>query len=67
MDWEGRRKSDNVEDQRGTEFSGSSGGGGTMLNLLPAAVKLLGFKGTVITTWTAATPLPDDDLLLMTE
>lgn len=48
MDWEGRRKSDNVEDQRGTEFSGGSGGGGGMLNLLPAAVKLLGFKGTVI-------------------
>ena len=48
MNWEGRRKSDNVEDQRGTEFSGSSGGGGGMLNLLPMAVKLLGFKGTVI-------------------
>jgi predicted metalloprotease len=48
MDWEGRRKSDNVEDQRGREFSGGSGGSGGMLNLLPAAVKLLGFKGTVI-------------------
>ncbi|CAK8721699.1 Neutral zinc metallopeptidase [Candidatus Electronema halotolerans] len=48
MDWEGRRKSDNVEDQRGTEFSGGSGGSGNMLNLLPAAMKLLGFKGTVV-------------------
>jgi hypothetical protein len=47
MDWEGKRKSDNVEDQRGTKFSGGSGGGG-MLNLLPMAVKILGFKGTVI-------------------
>jgi uncharacterized protein len=50
MDWEGRRKSDNVEDERGTEFSGGagSGGGGGMLNLLPMAVKFLGFKGTVV-------------------
>ncbi len=48
MNWEGRRKSDNVEDQRGTEFSGSSGSGGGMLNLLPMAMKFLGFKGTVV-------------------
>lgn len=48
MDWQGRRKSDNVEDQRDQEVSGGSGGGGGMLNLLPMAVKFLGFKGTVI-------------------
>jgi hypothetical protein len=50
MDWEGRRKSDNIEDQRDDEVSGSggSGSGGGMLNLLPMAVKFLGFKGTVI-------------------
>ena len=49
MDWEGRRKSDNVEDQRNTEYSGSgNSGGGGMLNLLPMAVKFLGVKGTAV-------------------
>lgn len=50
MDWEGKRKSDNVEDQRSTEFSGSgnNSGGGGMLNLLPTAIKFLGFKGTAV-------------------
>ncbi|WP_417909874.1 neutral zinc metallopeptidase [Candidatus Electronema sp. PJ] len=48
MNWQGRRKSDNVEDQRNTEFSGGSGSSGNMLRLLPMAVKFLGFKGTAI-------------------
>jgi predicted metalloprotease len=47
MDWQGRRKSDNVEDQRDNEVSGGAGGG-NMLRLLPMAVKFLGFKGTAI-------------------
>lgn len=48
MDWEGRRKSDNVEDQRGAESPSGSGGGGNMFGLLSTAVNLLGFKGTVV-------------------
>lgn len=50
MDWEGKRKSDNIEDQRNQEVSDSddSGGRGGMLNLLPMAMNFLGFKGTVI-------------------
>ena len=48
MDWEGRRKSDNVEDQREAESPSGSGGSGNMFGLLSTAVNLLGFKGTVI-------------------
>jgi len=47
MDWQGKRKSDNIEDRRGLNASGGGPGGGDMLRLLPMAVKLLGFKGTV--------------------
>lgn len=51
MDWQGKRKSDNIEDRRGMNAAGSGGGpggGGDMLRLLPMAVKLLGFKGTAV-------------------
>ncbi|WP_417913047.1 neutral zinc metallopeptidase [Candidatus Electronema sp. TJ] len=48
MDWQGRRKSDNIEDRRGMNVSGGGQGGGDMLRLLPMAVKLLGFKGTAV-------------------
>lgn len=50
MRWQGRRKSDNVEDRRDMHVSGGGGFGnnGNMLRLLPMAVKFLGFKGTVI-------------------
>lgn len=50
MDWQGKRKSDNIEDRRGMNAagSGSGPGGGNMLRLLPMAVKLLGFKGTAV-------------------
>lgn len=48
MDWQGRRKSDNIEDRRGMNVSGGGPDGGNMLRLLPMAVKLLGFKGTAV-------------------
>ena len=50
MRWQGRRKSDNIEDRRDMRVSGAGGFGnnGGMLRLLPMAVKFLGFKGTVI-------------------
>lgn len=50
MRWQGRRKSDNIEDRRDMNVSGAGGFGdnGGMLRLLPMAVKFLGFKGTVI-------------------
>ncbi len=49
MRWQGRPKSDNVEDRRNTPASGGGQGGGVgLLRLLPMAVKLLGVKGTVI-------------------
>ncbi|MCI5167019.1 MAG: hypothetical protein D3903_13230 [Candidatus Electrothrix sp. GM3_4] len=50
MRWQGKRKSDNIEDRRDTPVSGAGGFGdsGGMLRLLPVAVKLLGFKGTAV-------------------
>ncbi|MCW5206414.1 neutral zinc metallopeptidase [Desulfobulbus sp. F5] len=50
MNWQGRRKSDNLEDRRsmGVSGSGDSGNGGDMLRFLPVAMKFLGFKGTAI-------------------
>lgn len=50
MRWRGNRKSSNVEDRRGVRASGSGslGGGGGMLRLLPIVFKFLGFKGTLI-------------------
>jgi len=49
MRWQGRPKSDNVEDRRNTSASGGGQGGGDgLLRLLPMAVKMLGVKGTVV-------------------
>ncbi|WPD24756.1 MAG: neutral zinc metallopeptidase [Candidatus Electrothrix scaldis] len=50
MRWQGRRKSDNIEDRRDRRVSGAGGFGnnGNMLHLLPMAVKFLGVKGTLI-------------------
>ncbi len=48
MRWQGRAKSDNVEDRRNMSASGGGQGGGNLLRLLPMAVKLLGVKGTVV-------------------
>jgi predicted metalloprotease len=50
MRWQGREKSDNIEDRRNMRVSGDGGSGnnGGMLHLLPMAVKFLGFKGTVV-------------------
>ena len=48
MRWRGNRKSDNVEDRRGERDSEYQGSDGSMLRLLPAVFKFLGFKGTVI-------------------
>lgn len=48
MRWQGRAKSDNVEDRRNTPVSGGGQGGDGLLRLLPMAVKLLGVKGTVV-------------------
>ncbi|WP_339133080.1 MAG: neutral zinc metallopeptidase [Candidatus Electrothrix sp. GW3-4] len=50
MRWQGRRKSENIEDRRNMRVSGAGGFGNnsSMLRLLPMAVKFLGFKGTVI-------------------
>ena len=49
MRWRGNRKSQNIEDRRGTRVSGGSGGsGGGLLRLLPVIYRFLGFKGTAI-------------------
>ncbi len=48
MRWQGRAKSDNVEDRRNMSASGGGQGGEGLLRLLPMAVKLLGVKGTVV-------------------
>lgn len=50
MRWQGREKSDNIEDRRNMRVSGDGGSGnnGGMLHLLPMAVKFLGFKGTAV-------------------
>jgi predicted metalloprotease len=48
MRWQGRRKSDNLEDRRAVSASGSRGSRGGMLNLLPMVYKLLGVKGTLL-------------------
>jgi len=52
MRWRGRRQSSHVEDRRFQKSSGLGGmgrlGGGGMLRLLPAVVRLLGPKGTLI-------------------
>jgi predicted metalloprotease len=48
MRWQGNRRSDNVEDRRGTRGSGIGGQGGGLLRLLPLAFKYLGFKGTAV-------------------
>ncbi|MEW8046440.1 MAG: neutral zinc metallopeptidase, partial [Candidatus Thiodiazotropha sp.] len=51
MRWRGQRKSDNIEDRRGMRAPspmGGFGGGGGLLNLLPAVFKLLGFKGGMV-------------------
>ncbi len=52
MRWRGRRQSSHVEDRRFQRSSGLGGmgrlGGGGMLRLLPAVVRLLGPKGTLI-------------------
>ncbi len=49
MRWQGRPKSDNVEDRRNMSASGGGQGGGDgLLRLLPMAVKMLGVKGTVV-------------------
>ncbi|MCI5160615.1 MAG: hypothetical protein D3917_01035 [Candidatus Electrothrix sp. AX5] len=50
MRWQGRQKSDNIEDRRNQRVSGSGGFGNSnsMLRLLPVAVKFLGFKGTAV-------------------
>lgn len=47
MRWRGNRESSNIEDRRGVRGAGS-GGGGSMLRLLPVAFKFLGPKGTLI-------------------
>ena len=48
MRWQGRRKSENVEDRRGISASGFRRSSGGMLNLLPVVFRFLGFKGTLI-------------------
>ncbi|WLE97489.1 MAG: neutral zinc metallopeptidase [Candidatus Electrothrix communis] len=50
MRWQGKRKSDNIEDRRNQRISGAGGFGNSngILRLLPVAVKFLGFKGTVV-------------------
>lgn len=50
MRWQGKRKSDNIEDRRNERVSGAGGFGNSngILRLLPMAVKFLGFKGTAV-------------------
>jgi uncharacterized protein len=52
MRWQGRRKSENIEDRRSmrapSSIGGLGGGGGGLLNLLPMVIKLFGFKGAVV-------------------
>ena len=50
MRWQGRRRSSNVEDRRGTSppSFGGGGRGGGVLNLLPMVFKLFGVKGVVL-------------------
>lgn len=48
MKWRGNRRSSNIEDRRGEQFSGPAGSSGLgLLRLLPAVFRLLGFKGTL--------------------
>ncbi len=50
MRWKGRRQSSNVEDRRGSSASpfGGGGRGGSLLHLLPLALRVLGVKGTLL-------------------
>jgi predicted metalloprotease len=48
MRWQGKRKSNNVEDRRSSQLSGGGRSGGGLLSLVPMVFKLLGFKGTVV-------------------
>ena len=53
MRWKGRRQSSNIEDRRGSSPAslggvGYGGGGGGLLRLLPALIRVLGVKGTLI-------------------
>ncbi len=51
MRWQGRRRSENIEDRRGMQAPssmGGFGGGGGLLNLIPMVFKLFGFKGAVL-------------------
>lgn len=50
MEWRGRRKSNNIDDRRGSRplSFGGSGGGGGLLRFIPVIYRVLGFKGTAI-------------------
>lgn len=50
MRWQGRRKSQNIEDRRNTRATGIGRipGGGGLLRLLPMIFKILGVKGTLL-------------------
>ncbi len=48
MRWKGRRKSQNVRDQRAARYSQGAGMAGGLLRLLPNILRLLGLKGTII-------------------
>lgn len=50
MEWRGKRKSNNVDDRRGSQplAFGGSGGGSSLLRFLPIVYRFLGFKGTAI-------------------
>ncbi|KKN31516.1 hypothetical protein LCGC14_0823110 [marine sediment metagenome] len=48
MKWRGKSKSQHIEDRRNQRLSGmGQNGGSSVLRLLPAVFKLLGFKGTL--------------------
>lgn len=48
MKWRGNRRSSNIDDRRGQHLSGMGSSGGGLIRLLPAVIKFLGIKGTLI-------------------
>lgn len=48
MKWRGNRRSSNIDDRRGQPLSGMGSSGSGLIRLLPAVIKFLGIKGTLI-------------------